>query len=54
MSDWPKDWPEDRKTGLGFLAELMARYPEQVKIGRSLDEVEKFLSEEPSADKVSR
>lgn len=45
MAEWPKDWPEDKKTGPGFLQELMRRHPDQVKTG-TLEEAAKEIFED--------
>ena len=41
---WPADWPEENKVGPGFLAELLKRFPDQVKTG-SLEQGKKWLDE---------
>ena len=33
VNSFPKDWPEDAKVGPKFLAELMRRFPDRVKVG---------------------
>jgi hypothetical protein len=43
---FPDDWPEDKRTGPGFLQELMKRHPNQVQIG-SLQQGIKWLEKEP-------
>ncbi len=45
---WPKDWPEDAKTGPKFLAELLRRYPDSVKTG-TLEDGQKWLDEPTTA-----
>jgi hypothetical protein len=44
--DWPKDWPEEAKTGLGFLQELLRRFPKQVTVVQNEQQLEDFFSEE--------
>ena len=52
MSEWPKDWPEDKKTGPGFLAELMKRYPDSVKTGTLEESVKRFDEDQKPEERI--
>ena len=47
---WDKDWPEDAKTGPKFLAELMRRHPDSVKIISSKKDMDEFFQDSSESD----